>query len=295
LLLGQWYHEIRKDIPGATILKCGDGDTRWKSGTRLKSLTSVNDSGLGTIVLAVSDTASKAEFLENIGTFSNTLLVADEAHSLGSPKNSSIIEKEFGFRLGLSATPKRYGDPEGTAKLNDFFERTIVPIVTIKDAINAKRLVNYRYFPRSVPLNSEELREWNKLTRQILSKYRSRNELSGSNIDDDVKKLLIRRSRIAKKAEQKIQIARDIVREFYSKDEFWLIYCEDNEQLSSLNELLKNDEIFPYIYTTTLDGSPNEELSTFSENGGIMLAIRCLDEGVDIPKISHAIVLSTAE
>ena len=68
-----------------------------------------------------ADTASSADFQSKLRNLPNILFVADEVHSLGSRKISSILENNFGFRLGLSATPERYRDPEGTDKIFGFF------------------------------------------------------------------------------------------------------------------------------------------------------------------------------
>ena len=39
----------------------------------------------------------------------------------GSPQNSRVLSIEAGARMGLSATPKRFGDAEGTERLLEYF------------------------------------------------------------------------------------------------------------------------------------------------------------------------------
>ena len=94
-----------------------------------------------------------------------------EVHEIGSRKNSNAIKINSGPRLGLSATPKRYGDPEGTAKIINYFGEIINPPYTLEDAIRDKRLVPYEYHPKAVHFTAEESEEWAKATKDISKEY----------------------------------------------------------------------------------------------------------------------------
>ena len=107
--------------------------------------------------------------------------------------------------------------------------------------------------------------------------------------------LLIKRARIAKKANNKTRKVIEIVKENYKVNEFWLVYCEDEEQLEIVNNELLKLRYSPLIYTSSMDGSKEDELEAFKSLGGIMLSIRCLDEGIDIPQISHAIIAASSQ
>ena len=48
-------------------------------------------------------------------------------------------------------------------------------------------------------------------------------------------------------------------------------------------------------YHSSMAGDPARTLKHYIDDGGIMVAIRCLDEGVDIPCISHAIILASSQ
>ena len=52
-----------------------------------------------------------------------TLLIADEVHNLGRIGFISNLPERFDYRLGLSATPERQYDPDGTRALFRFFWR----------------------------------------------------------------------------------------------------------------------------------------------------------------------------
>ena len=107
--------------------------------------------------------------------------------------------------------------------------------------------------------------------------------------------MLINRSRIAKKAHSKVDVVVKILTESYNDGEHWLVYCEDGAQLHEISERLVSKNINPFIYVSDMEGSPAGELEAFSTQSGVLLSIRCLDEGVDIPKISHAIIVASSQ
>lgn len=293
LLLRQWSEELSLELPSVAIQVCGDGHTTWKRQGRLRSLLNPKNGSQGSIILAILDTASTPEFLSKLSNLGSLLCVVDEAHNLGSPSKRKIMELNFGKRLGLSATPERHLDVEGTALIFNFFDGILQPEISIFDAIKMGRLVNYQYFPMAAHLDSEELSHYNSFTKKIIRSLGSR--AKNEALSEATKTLLIQRSRIIKKAQVKLSIAVDIVSKSYREGQYWLLYCEDTDQLEDLNERLRRQGINPRIYTTTLEGSKDAELSDYVKRGGVMLSIGCLDEGVDIPKISHAVILASSQ
>ena len=51
------------------------------------------------------------------------MLLIDEVHNIGSPKSKTFLDITVGAGLGLSATPERYGDTEGTDEIYKFLEK----------------------------------------------------------------------------------------------------------------------------------------------------------------------------
>ena len=295
LLLKQWHQEILIDIPDATIQLCGAGNSSWKKSSRLSNLLRQSANKKGAIILVVLDTMTSPEFMRKLTNLANVLLVSDEVHSLGSTKASSVLRLKFGKRLGLSATPERYRDPEGTKLILDFFSQILNPIISIEDAIANGRLVNYLYNPYPVHLDEMEMDNWRKLTKQIIQVGSTKGEKMSASLKERRRMLLIRRSRIAKKAASKIQVACSIISKYYKGGEYWLVYCEDTDQLNSINYSLSQNGIQSHIYTSGMEGSKEAELADYIKRGGVMLSIRCLDEGVDIPKISHAVIVASSQ
>ena len=74
------------------------------------------------------------DFLTAFQFGENIVLIFDEVHRSGSVNNSILLNNEFGPRLGLSATPERYGDDVGTEKIYNFFGNTLEPEFTLSDS-----------------------------------------------------------------------------------------------------------------------------------------------------------------
>jgi len=291
LLLKQWALEIYEECPDATVLLAGDGRGSWKNNRLLQKMTMESSAGKR-IVLAMMQTASSDLFLDLCQENGDILLVADEVHQLGSDVRSKILSKNFARRLGLSATPIRYGDPVGTAKILDYFGGPVGPVITLKDSIASGRLVPYYYHPHAVELTGTETQQWNRLTKAVVSEWGKKDNCDHQKL----KLLLIRRSQVAKKAVNKIALAQKIIVEHFSTKSWWLVYCEDAEQLASVIEALQIKGFHPLEYHSALSADQRTSvLSFFESEGGILCCIRCLDEGVDIPLVDHALILASSK
>lgn len=293
LLLAQWESELRAEIPHAVILLGGGGHTSWRRPGKLRAMTASNPDMPPRIVLATMQTASSREFRGLVADGEHILLVADEVHQLGSPTHRALLGLNPGARLGLSATPQRYGDPDGTAAIMTFFGG-IVHTVNLAQAVSRGLLVPYEYFPHSVFLNDDEAEQWADLSRAIGRALSSPDDKRGVT-SELAKRLLIRRARIAKKAANKTEIAVHILGEHYEPGQSWLVYCEDLDQLRTIRSALEDAGLRSLQYHSNMTGSPLETLRLFASEGGILVSIRCLDEGVDIPRVDHALILASSQ
>ena len=298
LLLRQWEEEINGTLNDVTVLQAGAGHSRWRRSGVVEMFTAPPE-GLGRrIVLATMQTAASPEFLKRVCGGDHLLVVADEVHRSGSPVNRELFDLHAGARLGLSATPERYGDAVGTEALLNYFGGVVPPPFTLADAIQAGRLVPYHYHPHAVALTPEEEEGWLDLTLQIKKEVaiqRSGDEGGGAGpITEKLKRLLIRRARIAKKAQAKVALAARVVGNYQAGDR-WLVYCEDREQLRAVRDRLLADGLPVSEYHTRMDADEAATLEWFREFGGVLVSIRCLDEGVDIPQSSHALILASSQ
>lgn len=295
LLHEQWKREILEEIPDASVLMAGSGHIKWKDRGRLRSQTS-SGLGMNRVVVATMQTASTDTFINGLSQGDHLLIVADEIHQIGSPKNSIALSIRSGASLGLSATPIRYGDPEGTQRIFTRFGPVIPPAITLQDAIAAGRLVNYEYFPHPVHLSDEESELWKKLTKQISFELaKSKKKDSSAGLTDKAKMLLIQRSRIAKKARVKTGLATNVIKKEFKEGQSWLVYCEDSDQLNEMLFKLRAEGLRPLEYHSNMSGDKVDALNWFKKFGGVLVSIKCLDEGVDIPAVSHAFILASSQ
>ena len=94
------------------------------------------------------------------------MLVADEVHRIGSPVRRNILNINAGERLGLSATPIRYGDPDGTSAIFEYFGGIVQPVFSLEDAIKSNVLTKYYYHPIQVHLTPDEQDKWQRFQEQ---------------------------------------------------------------------------------------------------------------------------------
>lgn len=296
ILLQQWASEVKKHMPKCRILLAGGDHTRWKRGSRLASFTS-DDAQLGPrVVISVLATAASELFREKVKQGDHLLFVADEVHRTGSRVSSNVLDIVTGPRLGLSATPIRYGDPEGTKRIFAYFGSVVPPKYALADAISDGRLVPYYYYPHISELDDEECDRWEAITLKLSRHLASNKQEEDIEIDDYAKLLLIKRANIAKTASSKIEKCTDILRENYEEDQRWLIYCENIEQLKRVQQDIYEElGIQSLEYHYRMEGDKKKTLEWFAQNGGIIVSIRCLDEGVDIPESTHALILASSK
>jgi len=296
LLLEQWAEEIREELAEAAILLAGAGNDRWKKLGRLRSMTDSSPDYGPRIILATMQTAATDEFLRLVHGGPHLMVVGDEVHQSGSQYNSRAYTIDTGPRLGLSATPTRYGDPEGTDRMLSYFGSIVPPPFTLQDAIKSGRLVEYEYYPHPVHLTADEADNWKTLTLRIIREMGGKGEDGARRpLSEKAKMLLIQRSRIAKKAAGKTPLAADVVLSSYRPGQRWLIYCEDAGHLRDTMNALRIGGLAPVEYHTAMAGDRNATLDWFRTFGGILVSIKCLDEGVDIPTIDHAMILASSQ
>ena len=297
LLLKQWRDELAK-MPEAEqlqLLVCGGGHREWEEQRRLPLWSRDDSSGEKRVVLATMQTASSDSFRRLLRDGVHLFVVADEVHRIGSPTHRRLLEIASGPRLGLSATPRRSGDEAGTAALMGYFEGVVPPPFSLQDAIAAGTLTPYWYRPHQVSLSADEQGEWDHLTAQIAKRLAIHGDDGPCLLDEAIKHLYIRRARIAKKAAGKVSLAASVVQRHFEPGQRWLVYCEDQEQLRVVRDAIEEAGLPSVLeYHSAMDGDPASTLRLFEGTGGIMVAIRCLDEGVDIPAATHALILASS-
>ncbi len=293
LLLDQWATELEDELgpSGVIVHRCGAGNGAWKEFLR----DWLTDQDQQRVVVAVTNTAASKPFLAQARHATGLLLVADEVHRLGAPANRQILTLDADGRLGLSATPERAGDPEGTEALMSYFGG-VVHRYGLVEAVRDGFLTPYRYEVVPVRLTEDEQTDWAELSAKI----RKQNAIAMSarggtqHARDTLKRLLIRRSHIAKQAAGKVALARKLVSERYQDGQRWLVYCDDSTQLDAVTEELAAAGLPVTVFHSGMPGDKEATLTSFRVNGGVVVSIKCLDEGVDIPASTHALILASS-
>ena len=297
LLVSQWTCEIESYFSGLDwqmlIIGGSHGARGWEDD--LPDFTR-DAKYLGPrIVLATMQSAATPRFLNGVVQGKHILVVADEVHRIGSPRHRRVMAISSGGRLGLSATPKRYGDPEGTDAILGYFGKVLKPKFGIPEAIRAGRLVPYSYHVVEVALNQYEQERWDTFTERIRKAYARLPEADGIKITSPAfQTLLIQRARILKQARSKVEAAHQTVTHNYRDGDRWLVYCDDSNQLNEVLVTFHAAGLPVSEYWSGSDSALPETLEFFARNGGILVAIRCLDEGVDLPALDHALILASS-
>ena len=297
-LLEQWERNCR-DF-GFNPVLCSSKHGNWL----IEVKSRIQDFNLGTkstvCILAVHMTAASTRFQNAIAGLipDSTMLIGDEAHGLGAKQLRNALTPRAGIRLGLSATPRRWFDDEGTSVIFSYFGRTCFEY-TLEEAIIGRYLTPYRYYPQLVSLTDEEAAKYEELTSQIISLS---HKAKKADIEEQMKKLLLRRARIISSADGKLPAMLAVLRTLVEDDKrngretrHILIYCapgHHKEVLRSVSQIgLRCHE-----FVHDVDLADRENLLEQFANGDIqvLVAIKCLDEGVDVPSTRIAFILASS-
>lgn len=218
-----------------------------------------------------------------------SLLIADETHHLGAESSRKHLPDTIPFRLALSATPDRWYDEEGTRELRNYFGNTVYEF-PLEKAIGVN-LTPYYYYPRLVPLTDEELETYQKLSARIVPLLERTDQRSQENL----KILLIKRAELLNQAENKLRVISDLVDE--NKDlHHTLFYCAPG-QFDAVLRLLGWEKGLR-VHGFTADETSKERqrlLKDFAEGElQALVAMKCLDEGVDVPCTHTAYILASS-
>jgi superfamily II DNA or RNA helicase len=239
----------------------------------------------------------------------DTLLIADEAHNIASPKLLEVFPNvQLQKRLALSATPRRAYDPEGTDAMERFFDdkEPYAYSFSMERAIKEEVLCKYYYYPQKVYLSGEELKEYVDISTKLAKFFNSENDSFPSN--DIVTQLLMKRKRVIHKAENKLETFKKILKKEHQKRgnlKYTFVYVpegyktaegedDSEEEIRIINEysqaIMQTD---PSITVSQFLGETENKdaILELSAQGKIdvLASMKCLDEGVDVPRTELAI------
>jgi superfamily II DNA or RNA helicase len=226
------------------------------------------------------------------------MVIGDEMHSLGTPSRLAALPPEPTFSLGLSATPKRHGDEEGTESLLRYFGDVVIAI-TIRDAIyKYKALVPYDYLVEQVELTSDESAQYRVISQRIAAAYAAG--------DDEAAERHIRaRTRLIQHASNKLPCLRSLLAQGLSRRTHQLIYVAEGKdpttdaaQIEEVETMMRQEfgmRVERYYGET--DRAKRSVLQDRLASGDLqaLIAMKCLDEGVDIPSASTGVIMASTQ
>lgn len=239
------------------------------------------------------------------------LLVVDEAHNFGARSYAKYLDDRFTYRLALSATLERHRDEEGTSVLYNFFGKKCIEY-SLDRAIDEDKLTKYKYHPIPVYLTEEELEKYEKKSYEI-SKCLIKAQDGKYKLNKRGEILAMERARIVAGASQKLESLREYMIP-YVQDNNILVYCgatnvideksdysgtdeEDVRQIEAVTRILGNElgmEVAKFTSDENMEiRSTIKEQFQRRDRLQAIVAIKCLDEGVNIPGIRTAFILAS--
>ena len=239
------------------------------------------------------------------------LLVVDEAHNFGARTYARLLDDRFTYRLALSATLDRHRDDEGTAMLYDFFGKKCIEY-SLDRAIDEDKLTKYKYYPIPVYLTDEELEKYEQKSYEM-SKCLIKGKDGKYKLNKRGEILAMERARIVAGASQKLETLREYIAP-YAQDNNILVYCgatnvidekadysstdeEDVRQIEAVTRILGNEfgmEVAKFTSEENMETRATiKEQFQKGDRLQAIVAIKCLDEGVNIPGIRTAFILAS--
>ena len=305
-LVTQWADELQQF--GVQPIMAFESKKKWHSALlqRLTKLGAWNKEDPLVCVVTSYATYTTQTFQDLLPHFPKwSMLIADEAHHIGSEHLSSKLPSEgFDLRLALSATPERHNDEEGSQRITQWFGDILKPEVTVSDAIKMGALCPYEYHAVFVDLCEEEQNEYEKLTQRIAQLLHAGHEFSSS---PQLGHAVQKRSAYLATLSGKMSALKEIVTT--NETPKMLVYCgagtRDNldpeePQIRHVEEVVKtlSDDLNMVCakYTAETTQEKRESMLRGLDRGqyDAIVAINCLDEGVDVPSIQTAVLMTSS-
>lgn len=307
-LSAQWMRDVQSlDVQPHGLLMCDSSVSNWRKDLNRK--VSMLEAGWikNLVIYTTHSTCCNDDFIKAIENIYGVkkMIIGDEVHGMGSESHSNGLLECYDYRLGLSATPSRWFDESGTILIESYFgnDSYVFDIGSALSTINPLTgkpfLVNYRYHPEFVSLTDNELDEYRALSERI-------RKMSGSG-NDEIRKalefLLYRRANLEKRAEEKYSKLDEILDSIGHISDL-IIFVSDG-QMERVMSMLGERNIIAHKFTQEEGTVPLPKYGNLSERDFLikkfargeyqaLVAIKCLDEGIDIPSASKAIIMASS-
>lgn len=319
-LLDQWEAECRK-FNFRTVIKVCSKASDWKSQVahiRLLEMTNP-DNDLSYVVISTYASYVRSNVFNELNHFTKNklLLIADECHNMGGGLMAQRMQDiKYVRRIGLSATPDRQSDDVGNRKLMDFFgcDGGYTFEYSMADAIQNGALCRYYYYPHVVRLTESEMSDYVELSKAIVKLLGIKDDTG----QDRLKMLMLKRKRIIHKAANKLPIFQQIIEQRIKEKgnlKYALVYVPEGDrpdnyeaEISDLDDSGCSDHDTEHLIDdftrivrdidshitvrkfTSVSSDRDAMLKDFASGAiDVLVSMKCLDEGVDVPRSELAI------
>lgn len=298
-LVKQWADDVIKAFPDAKVILVSSENPSWEQQIKQEIIRKSYNPSNQIIIISTIASFQMKRFLDAISkSKDNKFLIVDEAHRFTD--RSEDLKDKFKYLLGLSATPFSGSSAQKGKELMEWFGGQVFSL-PIEDALSRGFLVPYYYHPIFVSASEDEESRFNYHTQRIISCFKN-NKCTNPDL---LVKSLRNRLRVISMAEEKQSQIDNIVCKIREKDHF-VVYCGDGKLFdSSTGEELRHiQKIKAVLYAHGFKSSQftaqenmhdRMQLVDAFNKGEIdaLAAIRCLDEGINIPSIKSALILSS--
>ncbi|MBU1666991.1 DEAD/DEAH box helicase family protein [bacterium] len=307
-LVQQWLENVQDFDLDFEMVVADSSNSKWKS-ELMDRIYDIKNKVLNKLmILTTHTTFAMPDFINRMKNIQYPVfLICDEVHGIGSPeRRKGLIENLYKYRLGLSATPSRWFDDEGTRIIMDFFKGTVYEF-SLKEAINTVNpatrrtfLVKYDYKPLFVKLSESELQEYEEQTKKIARSFFVTKD--NKEKEELFNLLCIKRQKIIINSRGKYEIFKDLLTKLIPiKD--CLVYVSP-EQMNHVQSIISEFDVKQHKFTSKEGIKSEDKYGGLSErnfllkefekgNYNILVAMKCLDEGVDIRSAKTAIILAS--
>lgn len=298
-LVKQWAEDVEKAFGDAKIIMVSSENPKWEQQISQEIIRKNYDTNAQTIIISTIASFKMSRFEKTLlKSNEDKLLIVDEAHRFTD--RSEDMHIQFKYMLGLSATPFSGTSAQRGKELMEFFGGQVFSL-PIEEALERKFLVPYYYHPIYVHASEEDEEKFQYHTRRILSCFKNNTCIN----PDLLVKSLRNRLRVISMAEEKQDQIDYIVSQVKENDHF-VVYCGDGRlfdnntgeelrHIQSVKRVLSSHGYKPSQFTAQENMDERMQLVDAFNKGEIsaLAAIRCLDEGINIPSIKSALILSS--
>lgn len=322
-LVNQWEKECFK-FNFTNVIKVCSANPSWQNDlASIRTLERLRGDKVSYVIISTYASFVRDRIFDALNSLSPSqlLVIADEAHNLGATSlRKKMAKVVYGRRIGLSATPDRQYDEVGNDAINEFFnvKEGYTFEYNMKEAIENGVLCKYLYYPHLIELTDTEMDEYVAISKKIV-KYFNFNKGVFDKSDEVFTGLLIKRKRIIHKAINKQNVFRDILQnridetgslkytlvyvpegnkpDTYEADKYILSDISDNGDdetqhlIDTYTSIVRDISPKTTVRKFTSDSTERDDILSDFEKGNVevLTSMKCLDEGVDVPRSELAI------